>query len=70
MKFFVHFFILFFTFIITSYSQEIYFCESYTENGVPIGPTNKLEIKPWGTAIYTLLDNNNAQAEYYFDGSC
>jgi len=58
MKFFVHFLILFFTFIITSYSQEIYFCESYTENGVPIGPTNKLEIKPWGTAIYTLLDNN------------
>ena len=58
MKFLFRFFILFFTLLITTYSQEIYFCESYTENGVPIGPTNKLEIKPWGTAIYTLLDNN------------
>ncbi|MCP5063093.1 MAG: hypothetical protein GY936_11610 [Ignavibacteriae bacterium] len=40
------------------YSQEIFFCESYMEDGTPVGPTNQLSIKPWGTAIYILLDNN------------
>jgi len=40
------------------YSQEIFFCESYMEDGTPVGPTNQLNIKPWGAAIYILLDNN------------
>ncbi|MEE9430678.1 MAG: hypothetical protein V3V16_06525 [Melioribacteraceae bacterium] len=40
------------------YSQEVFFCESYMEDGTPVGPTNQLSIKPWGTAIYILLDNN------------
>jgi hypothetical protein len=42
-----------------SFAQDLYFCESYTEDGQPIGPINKLEIKPYGTAIYILLDNNS-----------
>lgn len=41
-----------------SIAQELYVCESYTENGTPVGPLNKLDIKPYGTAVYILLDNN------------
>jgi len=41
------------------FAQELYLCESYTENGTPVGPINRLEIKPYGTAIYVLLDNGN-----------
>ncbi len=59
MKFFVSYLLFFFFLTVTVYSQEIYFCDSYTENGTPVGPTNKLEIKPWGKAIYVLLDNEN-----------
>jgi hypothetical protein len=70
MKFFVSSLVLLFVLFSTVYSQEIYFCESYTENGVPVGPTNKLDIKPWGTATYILLDNNkqpiNDQQLYVF----
>lgn len=40
-------------------AQELYVCESYTENGTPVGPLNRLEIKPYGTAVYILLDNKN-----------
>jgi len=39
------------------YGQELYICESYTDNGIPVGPINRLEIKPYGTAFYILLDN-------------
>ncbi len=38
-------------------AQELYVCESYTEDGLPVGPLNQLEIKPYGTAFYILLDN-------------
>ena len=38
-------------------SQEIFLCNSYTEDGVPIGPKNKFEIKPYGSAVYVLIDN-------------
>ena len=49
---------LFFIFSFSSiFSQELYVCESYTEDGAPVGPTNQLEIKPYGTAVYVLLDN-------------
>lgn len=53
--------ILFFIFIFTSfsYSQSIYFCESYTEDGIPVGTMNKLEIKPYGAAVYILINNEN-----------
>jgi hypothetical protein len=47
-------FLLVFTNI--SLTQDLYLCESYTEDGTPIGPINRLEIKPYGTAIYVLLD--------------
>ncbi|MCB9258626.1 MAG: hypothetical protein H6612_04660 [Ignavibacteriales bacterium] len=39
------------------YSQELFLCESYTENGTPVGVINSLEMKPYGTAVYVLLDN-------------
>lgn len=38
-------------------AQELYVCESYTEDGTPVGPINSLEIKPYGTAIYVMLKN-------------
>ncbi len=41
-------------------AQELYVCESYTEDGTPVGPLNSLEIKPYGTAIYVLLKNEKA----------
>lgn len=46
----------FFTFNIF-FAQELYVCESYTEDGSPVGPKNQLEIKPYGSALYVLLDN-------------
>lgn len=42
---------------INAYSQEIFLCNSYTEDGTPIGPKNKFEIKPYGSAVYVLIDN-------------
>lgn len=52
-------FFLFITFLLSNvvFAQELYICESYTENGTPVGPFNRLEIKPYGTAVYVLLDN-------------
>jgi hypothetical protein len=40
------------------YTQDLYLCKSYTEQGKPVEVYNRLEIKPWGTAIYILVDNN------------
>lgn len=40
-----------------SLSQEIFLCESYSEDGIPVGPLNKIEIKPYGTAVYVLINN-------------
>lgn len=40
-------------------AQDLYICESYTESGTPVGPLNRLEIKPYGTAVYILFDNEN-----------
>ena len=39
------------------FAQELHFCESFTEDGTPVGPLNRLEIKPYGTAIYVLIEN-------------
>lgn len=36
-------------------AQELYFCESYTDNGEPIGHDFNWEINPWGTYIYILF---------------
>ena len=55
--------ILLFLVLFTSnlaFAQDLYICESYTENGTPVGPINRLEIKPYGTAIYVLMDNDKA----------
>lgn len=52
-----HILFLFFISINLLFSQELYVCESYTEDGSPVGPINNLEIKPYGTAIYILMDN-------------
>lgn len=41
------------------YAQEVYVCESYSENGKPIGVKNKFEIQPYGKAVYILIDNEN-----------
>lgn len=41
-------------------SQELYFCDSYTEDGTPVGTKNKLEIKPYGTATYILIENKKS----------
>lgn len=37
-------------------AQQVYFVDSYTEDGEPIGAKNEWEIKPWGSFIYVLLD--------------
>jgi len=55
-KFIILLLLLFSTF---NFAQELYFCESYSEDGSPIGPINKLEIKPYGTAVYVLLESEN-----------
>ncbi len=41
------------------FAQEMYVCESYTEDGQPIGATNSLEIKPYGKAVYVLFQNKS-----------
>lgn len=38
-------------------AQQIYFSDSYTEDGEPIGAKNIWEIKPWGSFVYVFLDN-------------
>jgi hypothetical protein len=40
-----------------NFAQELFVCESYTEDGKPIGAVNNLEIKPYGKAAYVLLEN-------------
>ena len=59
-------------------AQEIYFCNSYSEDGDPIDARNIWSIKPWGSDIYILLDNednpiddklNFMFVDRYIDGS-
>ncbi len=40
-------------------AQQVYFVESYTEDGDPIGASNEWEIKPWGSFIYIMLDSED-----------
>ncbi|GJQ63554.1 MAG: hypothetical protein SCALA702_26070 [Melioribacteraceae bacterium] len=39
-------------------AQNVYFCKSYTERGVPIEASINMKIKPGGSEIYILLDND------------
>ncbi len=45
------------------FSQKIYFCENYTDNGEPIGTNSTWNIKSNGGYVY-LLFNNNANHLY------
>lgn len=52
---------LFFILTLSSsvFSQKIYFCESYTDNGDPIGVNSTWTIQAGGGAVYFLFNNNN-----------
>ncbi len=45
------------------YSQQLYFCESYTEDGKPIEANYTWPIKPWGKQLYVLFDNEGTEIE-------
>jgi len=51
-------------------AQQIYFCKSHTENGTPVDARNVWSIKPWGSLIYILFDNEgntfDSQLNYMF----
>lgn len=60
------------------FAQEIYFCNSHTEEGEPIDARNLWSIKPWGSYVYILYDNEGDPIEQqlnymfvdrYIDGS-
>ena len=55
------FYILFFSSIVSA--QQLYFCKSYTENGKPIDVQINWSIKPWGTQIFALFDNEGKKLE-------
>lgn len=49
-------------------SQQIYFCQSYSEDGEPIGTSNKWQINPKGGYVYILYENkkkNLGNGTYY-----
>jgi hypothetical protein len=48
------FIILFFVIISGLNAQELFFCESYSDDGDPIGHDFNWEINPWGSYIYIL----------------
>ena len=39
------------------FAQQIYFSQSYSDNGEPIGASNKWQINPKGGYVYILYDN-------------
>lgn len=41
-------------------SQNVYVCEKYTENGIPLNTVNKMEIKSYGKSANILIDNKNS----------
>lgn len=51
-------------------AQQIYFCNSHTEDGNPVDAKNVWSIKPWGSLIYILFDNDgktfDSQLNYMF----
>jgi hypothetical protein len=56
-------FILSLVAMISIQAQEIYFCKSHTETGDPVDARNVWAIKPWGTLIYILFDNEGETFE-------
>ncbi|MFZ1289171.1 MAG: hypothetical protein WAR79_03735 [Melioribacteraceae bacterium] len=56
-------------FSLNNFAQNIYVCESYSEEGNPIGIINKLETKAYGKAVNVLIDNEkkiNSNILYLF----
>lgn len=45
------------------FAQSIYFSNSHTETGEPIDAKNIWGIKPWGSLIYILFDNEGKEIE-------
>jgi hypothetical protein len=39
--------------------QELFFCESHTENGEPVNAALHWKIKPWGSTIFILFNNGS-----------
>lgn len=54
------FIIAFLFFVKLLFAQDIFVCESYSEDGQPVGASNKIKIKPYGSAYYILLDNEKS----------
>ena len=49
-------------------AQQVYFSQSYSDNGEPIGASNKWQINPKGGYVYILYDNEDgdlARGTYY-----
>lgn len=44
-------------------AQQIYFCQSYSEKGEPIGASNKWQINSKGGYVYILYDNEKENLE-------
>ena len=44
-------------------AQQVYFCNSHTEKGDPIDARNVWSIKPWGSLVYVLVDNEDKPFE-------
>ena len=57
MNFITKIYLLVILFSVLNFAQEISVCESYTENGIALSPIKKLEIKPYGKAVYVLINN-------------
>ncbi len=53
--------VLFFSAVVSA--QQLYFCKSFTEDGKPIDARGTWKIKPWGTQIYVLFDNEGKVIE-------
>ena len=48
---------------ISTQAQQVYFCNSHTETGEPVDARNVWSIKPWGSLIYILFDNEGEAYE-------
>lgn len=42
-----------------NFGQRVYFTESYTEKGEPIGAKNDWDINPWGSYIFIMLESES-----------
>lgn len=60
---FLRILVILFSLSITITAQKVYVCESFTEDGEPIGVANNWSIKPWGTFLYIFLDSEGSSLE-------